>query len=123
MQCSFHTVFLLTYLPFIVNNNNYNNSSYYKREQQNFLSIDIQSSSTTFTNSSTSIITSKTPTRSALDAITIAINNYMEPTIRTMNERKREIDRSYSESITSVEEYAKIYNKEKVEKPNYQKKI
>ena len=47
----------------------------------------------------------------------------MEPTIRTMNERKRKIDRPYGESITSVEAYAKIYNKENSRKKNYQKKV
>ncbi|CAF4102032.1 unnamed protein product, partial [Rotaria magnacalcarata] len=44
---------------------------------------------------------------SGLDAITAAINNHTKPTIITTNKRKRQIDRPYGESVTSVEAYVK----------------
>ncbi|CAF2051357.1 unnamed protein product [Rotaria magnacalcarata] len=44
---------------------------------------------------------------SGLDAITTAINNHTKPTIITTNKRKRQIDRPYGESVTSVEAYVK----------------
>ncbi|CAF1483778.1 unnamed protein product [Rotaria magnacalcarata] len=44
---------------------------------------------------------------SGLVAITAAINNHTKPTIITTNKRKRQIDRPYGESVTSVEAYVK----------------
>lgn len=85
------------------------------REKQSFVATSIQSSSTSIANSETSC-------RSALDAITNAINNHMKPTIIATNKRRKQIDRPFGESITSVDAYIKIQNKENTRKKKHQKK-
>jgi hypothetical protein len=50
--------------------------------------------------------------QSALDAITIAINNFMAPTLPTTQKSKRMIERPYGESLTSVQALVKIQEKE-----------
>ncbi|CAF4584080.1 unnamed protein product [Rotaria sp. Silwood2] len=54
--------------------------------------------------------------RTALNAITAAINNHMKPTIMAINKRKKQVDRPYGESITSVDAYIKLRNKENARK-------
>ncbi|CAF1474889.1 unnamed protein product, partial [Rotaria sordida] len=54
--------------------------------------------------------------RTALNAITAAINNHMKPTIMAINRRKKQVDRPYGESITSVDAYIKLSNKENARK-------
>jgi hypothetical protein len=90
-----------------VDNNNYLTNSEY--EKQSFVGKNTQSSSTTTTDS-------EKPARSALDAITIPINNHMKPTIVATEKRRKQIDRPFGESITSVDAYMKINNREKARK-------
>jgi hypothetical protein len=51
-----------------------------------------------------------------LDAITLAINNHMKPTTTVTNGKRRQIDRPYGESLTSVDAYMKIQQKENARK-------
>ncbi|CAF1023541.1 unnamed protein product [Rotaria sordida] len=92
-----------------------NNPSNREQEKKN-LGANAQSSLRTITNLNTS-------DRSVLDAITMAINNHMKPTIIATNKRKKQIDRPFGESLTSVDAYIKIKNKENIRKKNRQRKI
>ncbi|CAF4236938.1 unnamed protein product, partial [Rotaria sordida] len=78
-------------------NQNNNNPSNTEQEKKNF-GANAQSSLRTITNL-------KTSDRSILDAITMAINNHMKPTIIATNKRKKQIDRPFGESLTSVDAY------------------
>jgi hypothetical protein len=63
-----------------------------------------------------------TTTRSALDAITLAINNHMAPkTTLDTQKRKRLVERPYGESLTSVEALVKIQQKENSRKKTQSK--
>ncbi|CAF4577015.1 unnamed protein product, partial [Rotaria sp. Silwood2] len=89
-------------------NNNNNDLSNREKGKKNF-GTNAQSSLRTITNSTTS-------DRSVLDAITTAINNHMKPTLIAANKRKKQIDRPFGESLTSVDAYIKINNKENARK-------
>ncbi len=96
---------MFIYLFFIDNNNN---SSYSEGETQTGQAAETESSSTGNLGISN---------RTALNAITAAINNHMKPTvISTDQKRKRQVDRPYGESLTSVDAYIKLSNKENARK-------
>jgi hypothetical protein len=98
--------FLFIYLFFIDNNDNSWNS---KGGTQACNTENAQSQSTSTENLGVL-------NRTALDAITAAINNHMKPTITATSQRKRQVDRPYGESVTSVDAYIKISNKENARK-------
>ncbi len=54
----------------------------------------------------------KVTSQSVLSAITSAINNHMSPIATVNNKRKRLVERPYGESLTSVEAFHKIQEKE-----------
>ncbi len=87
-------------------NNSFSNNEH---QQQIHAATNVQSSSTPVANS-------ETPNRLALEAITNAINNHMKPTITTTNGKRKQIERPYGESITSIDAYIKIQNQEKSRK-------
>lgn len=94
-------IFLFIGFLFIDNNN----SSCDEHEKENLVPQNANSSTTTITNSEES-------NRAVLNAITVAIDNHMRPSITPTNKRKKQIDRPYGESITSVDAYMKIKAKE-----------
>ncbi len=61
---------------------------------------------------SSSITSTEASNRLALNAITNAIDKHMKPTIIAVNSKRKQIDRPYGESVTSVDAYVKIQNKE-----------
>jgi len=81
------------------------NSSNYEHQKESLATKNVEPSTTITSNSAT-------PNRSILDAISIAIDNHMRPSIRPTNQRKKQIDRPYGESITSFDAYMKIKAKE-----------
>ncbi|CAF2132996.1 unnamed protein product [Rotaria magnacalcarata] len=54
----------------------------------------------------------KLTTQTVLNAITTAIGKHMSPMITSTNKRKRMVERPYGESLTSVEAYLKVQEKE-----------
>ncbi len=103
---------MFIHLFFIDNNNN---SSYSEGETQTGQAAETESSSTGNLGVSN---------RTALNAITAAINNHMKPTIiSTDQKRKRQVDRPYGESLTSVDAYIKLSNKENARNGSQQKKV
>ncbi|CAF4184325.1 unnamed protein product [Adineta steineri] len=85
------------------------NSSTNEREQDNHITTGLNPSSTPISNQ-------RILSRSPLDAITIAIENHMKPTIISTERRRKKIDRPYGESVTTVESFLKIKNKENARK-------
>ncbi|CAF1071129.1 unnamed protein product [Adineta ricciae] len=76
---------------------------------QDFQSFTVHSSATFDTNSAIS-------KNSTIDALTKAIDKYMAPVVTATGRKKKQVERPYGESITSVDAYLKIKKTENARK-------
>ena len=92
-------MYSLDYLLYCIlsDSDNYSNDG---REQQNFAAASLQSLPTSISH----LVTSN---HLPLDIITVAINNHMKSTIITTEKSRKQINKLFGQSLTSVDAYIK----------------